>query len=41
MSLGKNEDKNLHSMTKRIEEFEKSSRSMQKATYTVALKNKE
>lgn len=41
MQLCKKEDHVLQTMTKRIEDFEKTSRSMQKATYTISLKNKE
>lgn len=41
MQLSQKEDQGMQMMTKRIDDFEKSSRSMQKATYTIALKNKE
>ena len=41
MTLTKKEDLVLFTMLKRIEDFEKSSRAMQKATYQISLKNKE
>jgi len=41
MTLSKKEDFVLFTLLKRIEDFEKSSRAMQKATYAISLKNKE
>ena len=41
VTLTKKEDFVLMTMLKRIEDFEKSSRAMQKATYQITLKNKE